>query len=306
MSKRFAKRNITNTTPRLQRNTQKQTTQHPDYEEQPLQKNIDSLTPQSAITQQQTVLQMQRLYGNQMTQQLLQRQDISSTVGEATAESTQEPPEVKERLDMIEKEYRKMITKGRASGYKVAADNMKHFLDGGGDERPLKAKWLRKFSSVIASEEENQTRFQNQSKTKSLDYIAPTLADGETRVVSDYWDSLVDPSEWDKSQWKLYYASGHSTLTSRGEFTLTRAGDTVTISGNVVHSWYDNYDWHEGLSVELPNGEFADDKDALLLQQYRGAAPYKMTSEWTQSVQGTYTIRAGLIPDSSSYTWSGP
>jgi hypothetical protein len=266
----------------------------------------------SSDLQQRKILQMQRLYGNSITRKLVQRQDAANasytpvgTTSAGAAPTIEEPPDVKKRLDMVEKEYRKMVLQGRLKGYKVAADNMEHFLDGGGATRPIEAKWLRGFSSVMASEQENQQRFQSASHEKSFDNVAPTLADGQTVTLTDYWDSLIDPSEFDKSQWKLYYASGHSTLTSRGEFTLTRQGNTITVTGTVVHSWFDNYDWHSDLVVELPNGEMANDKDALLLEQYRGAAPFKMVSEWTQTVQGTYTI-VDFFPDTSSYTWSGP
>ena len=285
-----------------------------DYAEQEPVTGLFTLpqVPRSSYQQQQKILQMQRLYGNTITRKLLQRQDTENasytsagTTSDATTPQATEPPEIKERLDMIEKEYRKMARQGRLKGYKEAADNMEHFLDGGGTTRTIEAKWLRSFASVIESEQVNQRRFENQSRDKSFDYVAPNLADGETVTISDYWDSLIDPSEFDKSQWKLYYASGHSTLTSRGEFTLTRQGNTVTVSGTVVHSWFDDYDWHSDLTVELPNGEMANDKDALLLEQYRGAAPFKMVSEWTQTVRGTYTI-VDMFPDSSSYTWSGP
>src|SRR5688572_2137723 len=80
----------------------------------------------SSDLQQRKILHMQRLYGNTITRKFLQRQDAANasytpvgTANEGAAPSTEEPPDVKKRLDMVEKEYRKMVLQGRLKGYKV-------------------------------------------------------------------------------------------------------------------------------------------------------------------------------------------
>ena len=200
------------------------------------------------------------------------------------------------RLNAITATYNAMIRDARSQGYPVAADNLQHFLTGNGSTRTLGVSWLRGFDAVTSAEQTNQNRFQN-----SLHDIAENMADGATRNFSDHWDKRLTGSVFTE----LYYASGTSTITSTGAFTLTRNGDTVTISGSVNHRWWDPYDWHANLSAFIPGHGSISDADALLLQRYRQAMPFLMESNWTQTLSGTIEI-INLWPDTVNLTWTGP
>ncbi|HBZ30503.1 MAG TPA: hypothetical protein DEO56_07925 [Nitrosomonas nitrosa] len=213
----------------------------------------------------------------------------SSSEGESS-ETTEE------RLDEIERIYRAMIAKARSDGYDVAADNLERFLAGTGGTSILEVGWLRGFDDVIDAERTNQSRFES-----SLSDRAAELADGSSRSFNDHWDRRLTASVLDE----LYYASGTSTITSTGSFTLSRSGNEVSITGSVNHRWWDPYDWHAGLSAYIPGFGSISDSDALLLKEHRGAASFDMESTWEQSVQGTVTVRDYWF-DSSSYDWSEP
>ncbi|WP_331236634.1 eCIS core domain-containing protein [Natronorarus salvus] len=219
-----------------------------------------------------------------------QRESSDSSSTEETGE------DLEARLDRIEQQYREMIRKAREDGYDVAADNLQRFLEGTGGTKQLNVGWLRGFNAVTRAERTNQSRFE-----KSLADIADGMSDGQTRTFDDYWDRQFTASTFTE----LYYASGTSTITSTGTFTLTRSGDTTTITGTVEHRWWDPYDWHAGLVAFVPGFGTISDDDALLLQQHRGAGPFDMEATWTQTVSGTITHRAWWF-DSTDYTWRGP
>lgn len=268
--------------------------------------SIENLSnmPMSSAEGRHAVLQLQRLYGNARTRQLLiQRRGESGTatqegmneegVGETTGP---EDADLSQRLDEIEQRYRAMIASARERGADVAADNLEHFLEGGGEKRTLDVTWLRGFSEITDAERINQERFEH-----SLNDIAAEMSDGQSRTFSDYWDRQLTASVTSE----LYYASGTSTIHSSGEFTLTRSGSTVTITGTVTHHWFDPYDWHAGLGAYIPGHGSISDEDALLLQRHRGAKPFEMESDWTQQVSGTYEHVDWWVDD-KNYTWTGP
>jgi hypothetical protein len=201
-----------------------------------------------------------------------------------------------ERLDEIEATYRAMIRDARGRGHNVAADNLQRFLDGTGGTKTLSVSWLRGFSAVTGAERTNQERFE-----RSLTELAYTVPDGGSRTFDDHWDRMLTASQ----ATELYYASGTSSIKSTGSFTLTRAGKVITISGTVAHHWYDPYDWHAGLSAWVPGYGTISDSDALLLQEHRGAGPFDMEADWTQTVSGRVEIVDWWFDD-VSYTWTGP
>jgi hypothetical protein len=204
----------------------------------------------------------------------------TQVAGEGFGIQTQKAPATptKEELDEIVTRYNNMVAKARIFGYNVAADNLAHFLNGNGKTRILSSSWLRGYDAITDAEEVNQGRFE-----ESLIKKADALKDGETKSFSDYWDRGL----YAAGMTELFYASGGSTIKSRGNFTLTRKGELVTISGTVNHHWYDPYDWHAGLTAFVPGYGDVSDADALLLQQYRGAQSFLMESDWQQVVTGT-------------------
>lgn len=212
----------------------------------------------------------------------IQKQDASS-------------PPTEEELDAIVSRYNGMIAGARAVGYNVAADNLEHFLIGKGTTRTLSSSWLRGYSEITDAEETNHKRFQ-----ESLIKKADTLKDGDSITFSDYWDRSL----YAKGMNELFYASGGSTITSKGDFTLTRKGKIVTITGSVNQHWHDPYDWHPGLGAFVPGYGNVSDEDAILLQTYRGAHSYEMISDWQHSVSGTVEIGRWTDYFGTDFIWT--
>jgi hypothetical protein len=203
------------------------------------------------------------------------------------------------KIDKIVASYKEMVKSARSKGYNVAADNLEHWLIGGGTEKQIPVAWLRSFSVVKKAEKENQERFED-----SLKKMAYKLGDKQRKIFSDYWDKLIEASVFDE----LYYASGTSTLHSSGKFKLAREGDGVSISGTVNHEWYDPYDWHAGLGAYIPGFGRIPDSDALLLEKCRGAKEFMMKSSWQQIVSGLVEIKSlwgadSMWPDSVEFKW---
>ena len=205
-----------------------------------------------------------------------------------------EDNELNRVLDEIVERYDQMIQTARDKGYNVAADNLQRFLDGTGGTVDIDSQWLKTFSSVLKAQNTNIKRFE-----KQLELIAHELEDGETRVFTDYWDSQQTASIFTE----LYYASGTFTITSTGDFILSRDGNKVIIEGKVSHRWWDPYDWHPGLGAFIPGFGAVSDRDALLLQEYRGAKPFMMESIWEQNLNAEIISRK-LWFDSKKFNWS--
>jgi len=205
-----------------------------------------------------------------------------------------EDNELNRVLDEIVERYDQMIQTARDKGYNVAANNLQRFLDGTGGTVDIDSQWLKTFSSVLKAQNTNIKRFE-----KQLELIAHELEDGETRVFTDYWDSQQTASIFTE----LYYASGTFTITSTGDFILSRDGNKVIIEGKVSHRWWDPYDWHPGLGAFIPGFGAVSDRDALLLQEYRGAKPFMMESIWEQNLNAEIISRK-LWFDSKKFNWS--
>lgn len=198
------------------------------------------------------------------------------------------------KVSAIRSEYRKMIKNARALGVDVAADNLERFIEGSGGTKNESVEWLRGFSPITKAEGVNQKRFES-----TLTDLAYDLADGETKDLSEYWDRMLTGSVFSE----LFYASGTSTITSEGEFTLTRDGNVVSISGSVTHNWHDPYDWHAGLTAFIPGSGVVSDEDAIFLEQYGGANLFEMEAVWTQTLEAEIVIRR-LWFDTTDFKWS--
>ncbi len=126
-----------------------------------------------------------------------------------------------------------------------------------------------------------------------------TLLKGEKIRFFDYFDATETASVFSE----LYYASGTFTVTSYGDFTLERTGCVVSIEGNVDHCWWDNYDWHDGLSAYVPGFGYVEDADAKRLENNGLAKSFRMEAEWTQKMSGSYAIRKYLW-NKTTFIWN--
>jgi hypothetical protein len=246
----------------------------------------------AAATPAAKALRLQATAGNAAVAATIQRRGEGGTAPAPTDAGTTAPPDV----DKIVQRYRDMIAAARKDGKDHAADNLERWLNGVGGTKTEDVPWLRGFSEITDAEKVNQGRFE-----KSLTEKGKALKDGESVTFTDHWDRKLTASVLNE----LYYASGTSTITSTGTFTLSRSGDTVTITGTVGQHWHDPYDWHAGLGAFIPGFGGVSDSDALLVERERGAKPFMMESDWQQNVSGTISLHTYWF-DSSTYTWSGP
>ncbi|QQV03159.1 MULTISPECIES: hypothetical protein [Chryseobacterium] len=198
-------------------------------------------------------------------------------------------PKVKE----IEDRYKQMIIAARKKGKNFAADNLQYFLNGKGGTKKIGLNTLIQFGAFNEGLERNKSRFENQ-----LYDVAEKLKDGQTTSLNDYWDSVINPGVFSE----LYYASGMSQLTSKGKFTLSRKGNTITISGSVENRWHDPYNWNAGMSAYIPGFGDVSDDDGNYLIEYGNARPFLLESKWKYNVSGTIIIRPYWF-DSKNINW---
>lgn len=180
----------------------------------------------------------------------------------------------------IIKKYKNYIKWARKAGYEQAADNLEHFLSAKGDLKKIPVSWLKSYDSVNDAEKLNHERF----KTDTLRKEIISIKKGQTKKVEDYWDNSLTAYDYND----LFYASGTSTIRSRGKFTLKHTSSKVEIDGVIQHDWYDYYDWHAGLAAWIPfYGSIPDTYGQQLVNNGK-AAEFDMRAVWHYQVKGTY------------------
>ena len=215
-------------------------------------------------------------------------------------------------LEDIKAEAEKLVQRGRALNYNVAADLLQNYLDGGGD-MILSASWLRSFSKVKEAEERILGYFMDQ-----IINLTGKMACGETRLLSDYWIGRITYDNRPFSFDELFWASGDSFIKSTGHFSITKdcfkaypshvdgqrgpRCDCVrlTVNGSVFHHWQDRYDWNAGAQVFIPfSGSIPDDAMDKLRTQGT-ARPFDMSATWTHSLNGVW-IDCPSVPTMKGY-----
>lgn len=247
------------------------------------------------------LLALQRAVGNHVVaRQVVQRQSTGGSGGGGTAAPPARAPVGRRTgrpIADLERQFRGLIAAARSRGYPVAAGNLEHFLTGGGATRSLPLGWLRSYAVVTEAEQRNHERFEDQLKDR-----AKALAAGGSTTFSDYWDAVIRAS----ATTELFYASGISQLRSSGSFSLSRAGQVVTITGTVQQRWFDPYNWNPGSGAWIPGHGVVSDDVGLDLKDAGRGHDYLLENRYTQTLAGTYTIRPWYRPNSSTFTWSGP
>jgi hypothetical protein len=174
-----------------------------------------------------------------------------------------------------------MIKAARAVGYRVAADNLEHYVKGLGGVRHLSRRWLRSFDRVNEAEGVNLRRFQRLI-IQNVKLGAKSFSEKRDRLIS-YFGAGFSFEE-------LFYASGDSTLSSNGYFSITKSGNNVKVKGLVIHNWYDIYDWHVGFQAFIPG--FGSIPDAALrkLQTEGKAREYRLACQWKHILDTSFDI----------------
>ncbi|MFH6950020.1 hypothetical protein ACHRV6_16110 [Flavobacterium sp. FlaQc-51] len=194
----------------------------------------------------------------------------------------------KEKALMLKKNYLEMIKKARERNYNMAADCLQWWLDGSGFTKTMDFNWLRKQREVISAENINIERFENDEDSKFGLFLL-TLQEGVANNFTNHNHRLVRAGIFGE----LYYASGNSTLKSTCHFKVTKKdSNNYKLSGTIIHSWNDRYDWHKGASAYIYGFGNIGDSDALLVEKYCGAKPFEMHSEWKQNFNRTFKLNS--------------
>ena len=185
---------------------------------------------------------------------------------------------------MLKKNYLEMIEKARQRNFNMAADCLQWWLGGTGFTKTINFNWLRRNNEVIVAERVNLERFEKDEDAKFGLFLL-TLPEGETKHFTTYHDKQVRAGIFGE----LYYASGNSILKSTCHFKVAKKGsNNYKLSGTIIHSWNDRYDWHKGASAYIFGFGNIGDSEALLVEKYCGAKPFEMRSEWKQNFNRTF------------------
>jgi hypothetical protein len=211
-------------------------------------------------------------------------------------------------LNEVEQRYRNLVRLARRDDHLDAADNLERFLNGVGGTKTYTRDYLRTFRAVsglgpFSAEDKLKDYFVGRTFYSQLSKNVRELQDGQAHSIqfTDTWEAGIQTTPvLDR---ELFYASGASILTGTGDFALiipaVGQDSRVIISGVIRYRWNDTYDWNEGGSVWTPYETFNDD-DARALQFQRGARPFVMESNWTQTMSSQLITPAGLVPYWSS------
>jgi hypothetical protein len=194
----------------------------------------------------------------------------------------------REKALILKQNYFEMIKKARERNFNMAADCLQWWLDGTGFTKTMDFNWLRKQREIISAENVNIERFENDEDTYFGLFLL-TLEEVNPKNFTTYYDKQVRAGIFGE----LYYASGNSTLNSRCDFKVTKKdNNNYKLSGTMIHSWNDRYDWHKGASAYIYGFGNIGDSDALLVEKYCGAKPYEMRGQWKQSFNLTFQFNS--------------
>lgn len=122
------------------------------------------------------------------------------------------------------------------------------------------------------------------------------LPDGATLQGSSTWTNRFTPSFL--SEQNALATTGQSNLKGTGTFKFRREGDRIHFQGAVAMVLNDTYDWQPGEwgVVPTPDESFPwieqnRHDDAIKLQNYRNAKPFRLFSLWWKNVRGTLVVR---------------
>lgn len=212
-----------------------------------------------------------------------------------------DPLRMKEHLDRSERWLRSIIKGWREDGWNQAADNLERYLAGSGEPLRLDRDQARSFEQIRDLEQLSRSRFEQQSflaranRNKEFNDALRGIKDGEEIVLPpERWDSgyggLDSAIDVVSGNGGFYEAFGRTHIrSSTVDMTARREGDTIHLSGTVVHHWMDPYDFDKDQSYTGPS---------LRMEEHRGAKPFGVVATWRQHVEGAVRINnGGLEPD---------
>lgn len=180
-----------------------------------------------------------------------------------------------------------------------AAKRFSHWLDAEGTDLPLDVNWLRATRAIQDAETVNHLRF-----WEDLRKIIWQMQDGETRTFQDKWDRVITPyTQLAGTDFDFLVAVGTTQLSSDGTFTISRNGDTYTITGTLTHSLNDKFDFNPGDVFPLPFQPFSVTANDLNLLEENGLAkPFNQNAKWHETLNAKGT-RDQLNISQNNFRW---
>lgn len=189
--------------------------------------------------------------------------------------------------------------------YDTAADNLRRYRSGEGGTESYTAEEMSNHPAYDDAIDHNRTMFESNTftgMTKKLGIREKLLGlqDGQSASFQDNWDRNINSlSTYNFSRPSTYFAFGRSGIRSDGDFTATRNGDYLTISGNVLNRLGDGK--HDTEEFDFNPGQIGS-PEARVLERAGLAKPFAMDYRRRQTVEaqaryepdGTITLLKAL------------
>ena len=207
----------------------------------------------------------------------------SSKIQERLSNGSRKAIDENSSVKDVEKAAREMVKAARGLGFHVAADNLEYFINRKDLPRIkfIDRNWLRSFAKVKEAERVNQIRFEN-------DIFA--CIEQKKSYYNYKYDRLITYHNRCFSTEELFFASGDSTLTTKGSFSITINSENIRVKGVLDHRWHDPYDFHNGLGALIPGFGYIPDAAMNKLVTQGNAAEYLMECKWKQELDVSFDM----------------
>ena len=171
-------------------------------------------------------------------------------------------PDEEEYAVEVESKVAEIDDYARSHGYEETDKRLQHWLDGSGTPLPLNVDSLTQTESVQKAIDTNHDRFiSNNYFTSQIDpsrgtsilVSATSLEDGQSIPFHDKWDRVISYSdELRNGNIDLLGSVGNTQISSDGDFRITKNGNLYTVTGTVIHTIKDVYNFNPGDTFYIP------------------------------------------------------
>ena len=220
-------------------------------------------------------------------------------------------PEIQKRTEAIKKKMRDLLRLAkRAHGASNAVQftpfgtrvpdirigetikALEYFLKGGGGVKNYDPKWMMENPRLRAAAKQNETYFEEWMTGKNeaveererIDRVLLGIKDGQTiRDGTPFQRKYNFDKDKDRfADQRLLLINGH--IFSKGQFTFSRKGNIITVSGMVEQKISDPFDWKKGSVRSFGFGVEIRHDDMLWLEKYAKAKPFLVRSVWRRKL----------------------
>jgi hypothetical protein len=235
-------------------------------------------------------------------------------------------PEFSQALNYADAKFSQVAEIERRNGGETPARLIEHYLAGTGEPITLSAMEMLSWPAVANAVEKIQQHFvvwmvggedeRNDHIDQVLRDFLLAAEDGAEIKYATHWDGRIfgrglvgiaqgilgsltadDP----KAGLVPLAVLGGSVLGGNGKFIFRKQGDRLIFQGEVAYRFDEDFDFE--LDVPIPpvpdaarlETVIVSPSEALDLERYRGARPFKTHSSWSQLVEGSLVFRNGTI-----------